>query len=361
MSDNNLIFVGTYNNFIKEKTSPSDGIYTLSFNNSTGELKIISSVINKENPSFLTISKNKKYLFSVGELDDMRDSKISSYKINKSKKCLEFINSASCNGLGPCHITIDNAGKYIYTANYSGKSVSFLPVSEFGKLFDSPIVMHHGKGSNVNKSRQIDSHPHSVNIDPTNKYLIVPDLGQDKIYMYTIDQISGYLNKKNMNYVNTRPGSGPRHVVFHPNQKILYVINELDSTIDNYKIDYSNQTLSLISSISTLPENSKVKSTCADIHISPNGKYLYGSNRGHDSIASYKIDNTTGKLTNIGIFKTNGKTPRNFCLDPSGKYILVGNQDSDTIKVFEINIKSGLINNEIFSLNIPKPVCILFL
>ena len=361
MSDNNLIFVGTYNNFIKEKTSPSDGIYTLSFNNATGELKIISSVINKENPSFLTISKNKKYLFSVGELDDIRNSKISSYKINKSKKCLEFINSASCNGFGPCHITIDDSGKYIYTANYSGKSVSFLPVSEFGKLSDSPIVMHHGKGSNVNKSRQIDSHPHSVNIDPTNKYLIVPDLGQDKIYIYTIDQISGYLNKKNMNYVNTKPGSGPRHLIFHPNQKIVYVINELDSTIDNYQFDYKNQTLSLISSVSTLPKNRQGESTCADIHISPNGKYLYGSNRGHNSIAAYEIDKINGNLTNIGIFKTNGKTPRNFCLDPSGKYILVGNQDSDTIKVFEINIKSGVINDEIFSLSIPKPVCILFL
>ena len=164
-----------------------------------------------------------------------------------------------------------------------------------------------------------------------------------------------------MNFVNTKPGSGPRHVVFHPNRKFMYVINELDSTIDNYLFDYSNQTLSLISSISTLPENWKGESTCADIHISPNGKYLYGSNRGHDSIASYKIDNKTGKLINIGIFKTNGKTPRNFCIDPSGKYILVGNQDTDTIKVFEINIKSGEINDEIFSLDIPKPVCILFL
>ena len=361
MNNNNLIFVGTYNNFIKEKTSLSDGIYTLDFNNTTGELKIISSVINKDNPSFLTISKNKKYLFSVGELDEIRNSKISSYKINKNKKSLEFINSASCNSLGPCHITIDDSGQYIYTANYSGKSVSFLPVSKSGKLSDSPNVMHHGKGSNVNKSRQIDSHPHSVNIDPTNKYLIVPDLGQDKIYLYTIDQISGHLNKKNMNFVNTKPGSGPRHVVFHPNRKFVYVINELDSTIDNYLFDYSNQTLSLISSISTLPENWKGESTCADIHISPNGKYLYGSNRGHDSIASYKIDNKTGKLINIGIFKTNGKTPRNFCIDPSGKYILVGNQDTDTIKVFEINIKSGEINDEIFSLDIPKPVCILFL
>lgn len=351
-----LLYVGTYTN----KTS--EGIYVYKFDSDTGELGKLYTVKNVEQPSYLTIDESRKFLFAVNETEEYEGKKsgaVSSFAIDQKSGDLKFLNKVPSLGGAPCHISVSNNGKFALVANYLGGNVSVFPVDADGKLKASIDLQQHS-GSGANKDRQEAAHAHSINLDEKNKYAIVCDLGVDKIFIYDFDEKTGKLKPNpNQEIFQTKPGAGPRHFAFHPGKKFAFVINELDLTITSFDFDEKKGTLKEIQTVSTLPENaSRSGATCADIHVSPNGKFLYGSNRGHDSITVFKIDEKTGRLENIQNISTGGKTPRNFTIAPNGKFLLAANQSSDSIIVFSIDEKTGKLTQTANKASVSMPVCL---
>lgn len=354
-SKNDLfIYVGTYT------SKESKGIYLLKMNKENGKIEILSTTGNVINPSFLAINKTKDFLYSVNEVSDYENSSsgsISSFKIDKLTKELVFINKKSSLGADPCYIAIDNTNNYVLTANYSGGNISIHPIDETGALLDAADVAQH-VGSSINLKRQTKPHAHSIYLDSKNKFAYAVDLGIDKILVYSINSETGKLILRSA--ADIEPGSGPRHFVILPNGKFAYVINELNNKIISFNVDKNNGSLDLIDTYSTLPADFNETSYCADIHIHPNGKFLYGSNRGHNSIAVFEINEETGGLKNIGFESTQGNWPRNFVIDPDGNFLLVANQKSNNINVFKINNITGLLEFTGISETVPSPVCLIF-
>lgn len=260
---------------------------------------------------------------------------------------------ASSGGPHPCHVAVDNTGKWCFVGNYTGGSLAVLPIKEDGSLGEPTQVIQH-TGSSINKERQNEPHVHSVNISPSNKDVFVPDLGMDKIMAYRFNEGTGELTAGNHQAVSA--GSGPRHFTFHPNGKFAYVIQELTGKVTAFQ--YTDGKLEPIEEVSTLPENFDGKNACADIHVSADGKFLYGSNRFYDTIVSYKIDEVTGKLTMLNQTSVEGKTPRNFTISPTGKWVLVANQDSDNIVIFSRNAETGVISSTGKEIKVSMPVCL---
>jgi 6-phosphogluconolactonase len=341
------LLVGTYTK------KGSEGIYVYDFDLNTGEMKQINKATGIEDPSFLAISPDKKFVYSVCETTG---GQAVSYAFDKETGGLKEINRVSSGGVHPCHITIDNTGKWIMIGNYTGGSLSVIPVSENGVLSE-PIqtIQHTGKGPN--KERQEKPHVHSVNISANNKDVFVPDLGIDEVVAYRFDEASGKLVEGNTKKVSS--GSGPRHFTFSPNGKFAYVIQELTGKVSGFK--YTDGNLEFIEEVSTLPDNFTGKNSCADIHISPDGKFLYGSNRFYDTLVVFEINQENGKLKQKSQHSVLGKTPRNFVIDPSGKFVLVANQDSDNIVVFKRNSKTGKISPTGKEYKVSMPVCLKFL
>lgn len=353
---NYTLYVGTYT------AGKSKGIYILEFNVNTGGLIQKNFCAGIENPSFLVVNSNNKFLYAVSEIGNYKNQKsggIYSYKIDQENNSLQFINSVSSNGAHPCHLTVDRNDKYVIAANYSDGNISVIKINDDGSLGErTDFVQHYGKS--VNKSRQEAPHTHSVNIDASNKIVVAADLGIDKLMLYKFDDVNGKLNPTEQIYLETKPGAGPRHFTFHLNRKFAFVINELDCTITSLHFNPRDYLLEPIETVSTLPDDFKGENTCADIHIHPNGKFVYGSNRGHDSIAVFSFDETNGKLSLIQHQSTLGKTPRNFTIDPSGKFLLAANQNSDSIIVFSIDQLTGKLYETNQKIEIPSPVCLLF-
>lgn len=235
--------------------------------------------------------------------------------------------------------------------------MSVLPIGEDGRLGELTDAIQH-QGSSVNPQRQEGPHPHSANPDAANRYLFVPDLGLDKIMIYRVDLTHGKLSPNDEPWARVKAGAGPRHFAFHPNGKYGYVINELDSTLTAFAYDDKRGRLTEVETVSTLPENYKGRNHCADVHVSPSGKFIYGSNRGHDSIVIFAINERTGRLTYVGHEPTQGKTPRNFAIDPTGTFLLVANQDSDTIVTFRIDRLTGKLSPTGNVISAPTPVCL---
>lgn len=338
------LFVGTYTN------RTSEGIYVYEFDATTGTAKQVSVTRGLKNPSFLTVSPNGKNVYAVAEIEP--DGSVYALEFDKAKGQLKLINEQSSSGAHPCYIDIDQSGKWLVLANYTGGSVSVFPVSANSSVGAiSQHILH--SGSSVNPERQTSPHPHSAIFAPRNNNLFVPDLGQDKIIQYQLDKATGKM--KETGAIKATEGSGPRHLTFHPNKKFAYVINELNASITAYQYD---KTLTPIQTVNTLPDDFKDKNWCADIHLSPDGKFLYGTNRGHNSIVCYQVDAITGKLTFVERQDVQGKWPRNFMIDPTGNYVLVANQETDNITVFKRDQKTGklqLTNNEI---KVSMPVCL---
>ena len=262
-------------------------------------------------------------------------------------------------GPGPCHVSVDATGRYVLVANYGGGSVAILPVRDDGSLGEASDFVQH-EGSSVNPNRQGEPHAHSIMVSPNNTHAFAPDLGMDKIAIYQIDHGSGKLAAGAQPFMDVDPGEGPRHFDFHPNGPYAYVINELGNTIVSYDYDAEAGTLAATGSVSTLPENFDGTSHTADIHVHPNGKFLYGSNRGHDSLVICAIDGATGQLEVIGCEPTGGKNPRNFAIDPTGTYLLAANQDTNDIHTFRINSDTGSLEKTGAVASVPKPVCLKF-
>ena len=353
-------FIGTYTkgNVVHEGLK-SKGIYILGYDSKSGELNLLNTAFEKDNPSFLSISPNGKYLYSVGEIDDERGGALSSYSIDKENASLSIINSISTGSSGPCHLMTNSSGSILLAANYAGGASTLAKINDDGSLDNEVQVIKH-KGSSINPERQMEPHAHSINISPSGKYALVPDLGTDKVVIYEIDMLSKKLVPNDPSFVKVTPGMGPRHLEFHPNGKVVYVIHELEAHISVFDFDDQDGKLIEIQSISTLPPNHDQKS-CADIHISPDGKYLYGSNRGHDSLVIYKVSNDGRQIENVDYQSTLGNTPRNFAIDPNGNFLLAANQDSSDIFTFKINKDNGKLDPTGSKINIPYPVCIKFL
>src|SRR6202790_1140927 len=327
-------FIGTYTS-----KSESKGIYSFHFDSGTGRLSSMAVSATTQDPSFLTVAPNEKYLYAVNELsefDGKKSGAVTSYSIDTKSGKLVQLNQVASGGADPCYVSFDQSGKYLLVANYTGGSVSTFPVAADGHIGPAAAFVQH-TGLGPNKERQEGPHAHYSAPSADNRFVFVVDLGLDEIVVYRFDPARGSLTPNDPPFANLAPGAGPRHLAFHPNGKFAYVLNEVNSTVTAFAYDSKNGSFSTLQTLSTIPKDFTAHNDTAEIVVHPSGKFLYASNRGHDSIAEFKIDPASRTLTLAGDFSTKGKTPRNFVLDPTGKFLLVANQESNNIVVFHID------------------------
>lgn len=307
--------------------------------------------------SFLTQHPSKPIIYSVNRVND---GEIRAYSYHPSTGSLETVNTQPSMGTNPCYVSVDATGSVVFIANYTGPSISMYPLSTDGSVGDVAATIEH-HGSSINEERQQEPHPHSIRPDPTNRVAYVPDLGTDKVHSYAFDSHLMTLEPADQSFVRMSPGSGPRHLDFHPELPYCYVINELASTITTLAYDQGTGQLAPKETTSTLPVEFTGHHQAADIHIHPNGEYVYGSNRGHDSIAIFEINQHTGQLDRIGFGSTRGEWPRNFVIDPTGSYLFVENRHSDSVVGFKIDPDTGFLTPTGQELKVPEPVCMEFI
>lgn len=348
-----ILYVGTYTKGL------SDGIFVYSFNDQTGRLHDLKTPAASISPSFLTVSPNRKYLYAANESDNMGPNEsgaVSAFKIDGNE--LTLVNQVLTYSANPCHVCVSPDGKKLVASNYSGGSLSYFNVNADGSLSDMVQSIKHS-GSGPFKGRQEEPHVHSAQFDALGKTLFVADLGIDQLKMYSVVKGETPLVAAPLPYLQLPAGSGPRHFDFSSDGRYIYVINELSSTVVvfmKYGGDWKT-----IQTISTLPKDFKGESWCADIHISADGKFVYGSNRGHNSITVFKRDVNSGKLELVETVSVEGNWPRNFVIDPSGRFLLCANQKSEDITVFKIDPVSGKLTYTGFKIPNQSPVCLKFL
>jgi 6-phosphogluconolactonase len=354
-SQDRVLYVGTYT------SGKSEGIYVYSFASEGGALGDFQSK-KSVNPSFVTIDRSRRFLYAVnevGEYEGKPGGYVSAYEINSLSKNLFFLNQQPTQGADPCHLTVDSKRKVLLVANYTGGNVTVLPIRPDGSLAPaSDLKQHEGSGP---KEQQKGPHAHCVILDRFERHALVADLGVDKVMVYRFNRAAGKLIPAKQPFAELQAGAGPRHLTFHPTGRYLYVINELDSSMTAFRYNEANGTLTHIDTVSTLPGDFSGVSYCADVHVSPSGRFLYGSNRGHNSIVVFEIDPRTGKLKLVEHVSTEGDWPRNFTIDPSGKFLLVANQRSDNVVSFNIDRGAGRLTPTGHNHQIPSPVCLKFL
>ena len=343
------LLIGTYTK------GKSEGIYVYQFNIKTGNATLVSKA-TAANPSYLALSPDEKFVYAVNE-DGNDKGSITAFSFDKSSGQLQFLDKQSSGGDHPCYVSVNKTGKWVTAANYSGGSFSTFPVMANGTLGAPNTVQH--TGSSVDKSRQESPHVHSTVFSPDDKYLFVQDLGIDKIMIYTFNAGHGTPQPAPTPFVATTPGSGPRHLTFHPSGKFAYCIEEMGGAVSVYR--YKNGKLTPIQRISSVPANFNGKKWAADIHVSPDGHFLYASNRTpSNTIAIFRINKSNGQLTSVGYEPTRGLVPRNFVMDPGGEYLLVANQDSDNVVIFKRNKKTGLLTDTGKRIDVGNPTCLQF-
>lgn len=346
------LYVGTFT------SEGAEGIYLCNFNTNTGDITLDKKFKGIDNPSFLKISPNKKYLYVVTRVTEAVEKSggfVSAYKIGKDGS-LKFLNKQVSNGSGPCHVDVSSDGKFVAIATYGGGTTSLYPVNENGSLAQATsIIVNEGRKSN--NSRQVTPHAHSIKFSPFNNQVFSADLGTDQLNIFTLE--GNQLVPSNQKFVKLKTGAGPRHIDFHPNGHVIYVINELNSTVTSFK--QNGQNWIQYQTITTLPAGFKGTSYCADIHLSTDGRFLYGSNRGDNSIAVFTVDSISNKITSIGTVSAEGDWPRNFTLSTDGKFMLVANQNSGNITVFKIHQETGIPEFTGKEIKLPSPVCLEFL
>jgi 6-phosphogluconolactonase len=352
------LYVGTYTNGAERNAS--QGIYVLELDSRSGGLTAPRLAAKATNPSFLAIHPSRRFLYAVNEVGEVEGRKgggVSAFAIDPAQGTLTEINHQSSVGTGPCYLVVDHSGKNVLVANYGSGSVACLPISADGRLeAETSFIQHHGSGANP--KRQESPHAHSINLDAGNHFAIAADLGLDQVLIYRFEADAGKLTPNEPAFVKVAPGSGPRHFAFHPSGRFGYVINEMANTVVAFAYDPAQGSLTEIQTISTLPADFKGRSYTAEVQVHPSGKFLYGSNRGHNSIAIFAIDPETGKLTAAAFEPTRGKNPRNFAIDPTGAFLLAENQDSNTIVVFRIDPQTGSLRPTGQTVSLGKPVCI---
>jgi 6-phosphogluconolactonase len=351
-------YVGTYT-----EGSASKGIYLIELDLASGKLTSRGLAGEAVNPSFVALHPGRAFLYAVNEVGDFQGEKtgaVTAFAIDPDQGTLTTLNQQSSKGSGPCHLTVDRDGHHVLVANYGSGSVAVLPIGGDGRLAEaSAAIQHAGKGTNPR--RQEGPHAHSINLDGENHFAVAADLGLDRLFVYKFDPKAGTLQPNTPPYAEVEPGSGPRHFAFHPNGRHAYVINEMANTVNAFRYDPGRGILNKVQTIPTLPEGFQGTSHTAEVRVHPTGRFLYGSNRGHDSIAVFSLDPETGLLLAQGHTPTQGKTPRNFAIDPTGRYLLAANQGSDSIVVFRIDPNRGTLEPAGSSVEVPRPVCIAFL
>lgn len=335
-------------------------IHAFEFNPLTGALKQVERNTDVEHPFFLAVSPDNKYLYSIhapGKFGGKENEYVAAYELQDRTGKLKLLNRQSSLGTASCYLDIDQSGKAVVVANYSTGSVASLPVKKDGSLGEAATFVQH-TGSSVDPKRQKEPHAHCSVISPDQKFVFAADLGLDKIMAYQLDSETAKLTPSQQPFIRTIPGAGPRHLTFHPDGKHLYAINELKNSVTAFDYDPKTGTLIEQETISTLPEDFKGTSHCADLKITPDGRFLYGTNRGHDSIAAYKIDDE-GKLSLLEIEPSLGKGPQNLAITANGKFLLCANMPGNNVIVFQINDKTGKLTPVGDPISIPSPSCIL--
>ena len=353
-----FVYFGTYTK------PPSQGIYRARLDVATGKLSAPEVAAECRDPAFLAVHPNGKFLYAIDESSDPKKTPhrgVAAYAIASGTGQLSLLNEQTVGGPGPCHLAVDADGRAVVIANYSGGSVAALALQPDGRLGAVGSVMQH-KGSSVNPARQKSPHAHVVAVAPGNRHVLCADLGLDQVLVYEFDAAKASLRANEPAFARLPPGSGPRHLAFHPNGKYLYAINELLCTMAVFAFDASHGSLRDVQLISTLPpgEAMQPEYSTAEVAVHPSGRFVFGSNRGHHTIVSYAVDAATGKLTLVGHASTGGQTPRHFAVDPTGAWLLAENQDSGTVVVLRIDAQTGRLTPTGQSIAVPAPVCAVF-
>ena len=353
-----LVYFGTYTG----KTSK--GIYLSRLDIESGKLSAPELAAETKNPSFLALHPTGKFLYSVGEISEIGPKKagaVNAFALDPKSGKLTALNQQESGGSGPCHLVVDKTGQAVLVANYGGGSVASLPINKDGSLRVAASVIQHA-GRSVTP-RQSQPNAHSINVAPDNRFAVCADLGLDQILVYRLDAAKATLTANTPPFTAATPASGPRHFAFHPTAPFAFVINEMTCTVTAFAYDSAGGTLKAIQTLSTLPAGMSVEKgfSTAEVQVHPSGRFVYDSNRGHDTIAVYNMDAKTGKLTLVQNQSTLGKTPRNFGIDPTGRWLIAANQSSDTVALFAIDAATGKLTPKGDPITVPAPVCVKFL
>jgi 6-phosphogluconolactonase len=354
-----IVYFGTYTR------ATSKGIYAYRFQPSTGKLSSLGLVAGTLHPSFLAAHPNGRFLYAVNEHDERAEdppgkhNTVSAFAIDHKTGQLSLLNTVSSRGEGPCHISVDKTGSTLLVANFRSGSVAALPIHRDGRLGEATSFDQHA-GTSVHTGRQHGTHAHFIIPSPDNRFALTADLGLDQVIVYRLDPSKGGLTLNEPPFAALQPGSGPRHLTFHPGGEYVYVNGETDSTVSALTYNTRTGTLKGFQTITTLPAGFSGTNTTAEIQVDRAGRFLYVSNRGLDNIAIFAIDRPSGTLRPVGHVPTNGKTPRYFTFDPTGNYLLAGNQGSDTVVVYRVDAGTGHLTPTQTLTDVPEPACIVF-
>ncbi|MBO2007924.1 lactonase family protein [Hymenobacter negativus] len=346
-----LLYIGT--NVAGEQDNT---IFLYRVSPTTGAFTRVSALRGGASPTYLTLAPNRRFLYAVSETQTFKGAAgggVSAFAVDQKSGDLKLLNQQPSNGASPCYISLDRTNKMVLVANYTGGNVSNYPVNADGQLGTPTTDQQIGRGPHKNQNA---SHAHCLLPDPTNKFAFAVNLGTDQVYSYRLDPAAGKLTRQPEPAFVAKPGAGPRHLTFHPNGKRAYLINELNSSITALDYDATTGHFKELQTLSALPASYTGENSCADIHVAPNGLFLYASNRGHNSIAVFAIDSNNGTLVPIQDVDTQGKTPRNFTLDPSGRLLLVANQNSNNVVSYRVDPQSGLLTPTGQSTEVPSPM-----
>ncbi len=352
------VYFGTYTG------AKSRGIFVARFNSATGKLSAPELAAEMTNPSFLAVSPDKRHLYAVSEVDRAQGKPagaVKAFGLNARTGKLTALNQQTSGGTGPCHLAVDATGECALVANYGSGSIAAFPIRADGSLSEAASVIQHS-GSSVNRDRQAGPHAHCVVPTPDNRFVLACDLGLDQVLAYRLDAAEAKLAPNNPPFATVAPGSGPRHLTFSPDGKFVYVINEMALTVTGFTFDASTAALHEVQTISTLPAGYAATpgDSGGEIALSANGKFLYASNRGHDSITLFSVDAKSGALTFAQNVSTEGKVPRHFAIDPTGHWLLAENQSSDSVVVFAIAAATGQLKPTGNIISIGSPICAMF-
>jgi 6-phosphogluconolactonase len=348
--ENLLVYVGTYTD------GASEGIYLCRLQPAAGALQLLGLAAQCANPSYLALNAAGRRLYAVNENPGAL-GRISAFSRDPHTGALSLLNQQSSHGGAPCHLALDRGGRHLFVANYMGGNVAVFPIAADGSLREATDVVRHA-GSSIHPTRQSAPHPHAVVPDPDGDLVYVPDLGLDRVLQYRLDPQAGRLHPHEQPWLETAPGSGPRHLALHPRLPRAYLVHELTSTVTVHARDADRGLSPAQQTIATLPADYAGPNLAAAVQVHPNGRFLYATNRGHDSLVVFAVDPETGLLAQQQRVTSGGRTPRDFVIDPTGAFLLVANQEGDSVVTFQIDRQTGKLTPTGHRLDVSRPVCL---